>query len=418
MPRLRSATLIVTTSAAALLSSALLATSPASAASPGPAANVSSHLRPGSPQAPSVTGTNHALNSDSCPTVSFCMAVGDYDLQGHVPGLSEVLSAGKWVVKHVPSPSLGVNIFANEVSCASASSCLFAGAHWVGTKGADGNLAEAWNGSSWRIVTSGRPAHTTFSSLNDVACPTASFCLVIGDAGTSASKYHNVAYTWMHSSTWRQTPVPDPAGARNSELSALACSDAAHCMAAGDYTSAAGHYLPFAARWTSGHWKILAIASIPGQLQIIPQGVSCPTASECVVAGNTVDNTKAHYFHAFAELWKNGRWHLSTLRTAPSVFNGTSCPSASRCFASGYTYPAVPGYAHQLIETWNGSSWATQHPAQTAGLGGDLAHVSCATASSCETAGYAFTPSASSSDEAITEVWDGHRWRGQVTPNP
>jgi hypothetical protein len=295
---------------------------------------------------------------------------------------------------------------------------LFVGAHWAGTNGASTNLAEAWNGSTWRIVTTVGPAGTSFSYLDDVACPTSKFCLVVGDAGTSSSKYHDLAYTWTNGTSWQQISVPSPAGALNSELGGVACSDATYCMAVGNYTSAAGHYLPFTARWTSGHWQLLTIPAISGQLRVTFQGISCPTATECVAVGNTEDNTKQEYYHAFAERWSGGAWHLSTLRQAPSVFIGASCPTAGRCFATGYTYPSVPGYAHQLIETWNGSTWTTQTPAQTAGLGGSLQHVSCVSATSCETVGYAFLPGVSMSDQAITEAWNGQHWLGQVTPNP
>ena len=379
------------------------------------AATIAAHYQAGGY---AVSGTNQDLNTDSCPATTFCMAVGNYDLSGHVPGLSEVLSAGTWIVKPVPSPSRGVNVFANEVSCSSASSCLFVGQHWAGSNGPGTNLAEAWNGSSWRIVTAAGPAGTSFSSLNDVACPTSKFCLVVGDAGTSASRYHDLAYTWTHGTNWRRISVPNPAHARNSELSGLDCSGAAHCMAVGNYTSATGRYLPFAARWTNGRWRILTVPAIRGQVQMNFQGISCPTAGECVAAGSTVDNTRQGYYHAFAERWSGGAWHLSTLRRAPSVFLGVSCPAAGRCFASGYTFPSLTGYAHQLIETWNGRSWTTQQPAQTAGLGGVLEHVSCASATFCETVGYAYSPGKSNTDGAITEVWDGHHWLKQVTPNP
>jgi hypothetical protein len=346
------------------------------------------------------------------------MAVGNYDFGGHVRGLSEVLSAGSWVVKRVPSPAHGVNVFANEVSCSSATNCLFVGAHWAGRHGADRILAEAWNGSSWRIVAATRPAGTSFSSLNDVACPTSNFCLAIGDAGTTAHRYQDRAYTWRRGVTWRSIPVPHPRRARNSELGGLACSDAAHCMAVGNYTSAAGRFLPFAARWHDGRWRLLAVPAVRGQRQTIFQGISCPTAARCVAVGNTVDNTRGRLFHAFAEEWSGGKWHISPRRRAPSVFIGVSCPAANRCFASGYTFPSIRSYAHQLIETWNGRTWTAQRPAQTAGLGGSLPHVSCVSVVTCETVGYAFFPNAPNSNEAITEVWNGHRWQGQVTPNP
>jgi hypothetical protein len=366
---------------------------------------------------PSVTGSNHYLNSNSCPDATFCMTVGNYNLGGHIPAMSAMLSAGNWVAEPVPSPSLGLNTFANQVSCSSSTSCLFVGDHWAGRTGPYANLAESWNGSSWSIVTAVGPPGASISAVQDVACPTSAFCLVVGLAGSS-HHYQNTAYTWTNGTTWQRIAVPHPRRARNSELAGVACSDAAHCMAVGNYTTAAGRNLPYGARWQDGHWKLLAIPAVRGQRKEIFNGMSCSTATKCVAVGVTVDNTRGRYFHAFAEVWNGGTWHVSTLRRAPSSFLDASCPAANRCFASGYTFPFIRGYAHQLMETWNGRTWTTQHPAQTAGLGGILTDVSCVSAVSCETVGYAFSPGVPNGDEAISEVWNGVGWTGQVTPNP
>jgi hypothetical protein len=418
MLRLRFLALAGAVATTSLLSTTLVASAPAASASTGPSAPVSFQVRPGTSAAPSLTGTDHFLNSDSCPDATFCMAVGNYHLGGHTPAFSAMLSAGNWVEEPVPSPAVGLNLFANQVSCSSATSCLFVGDHFAGRNGPFANLAEAWNGSSWSIVTDVGPRGAPTSALFDVSCPTSSFCLVVGSAG-SVRHSQSAAYTWTNGTTWRRIAVPHPRRARNSELAGIACFDATHCMAVGNYTSAAGRFLPYSARWLGGHWKLLATPAVRGQRQTLFEGgTSCPTATTCVAVGNTVDNTRGRFFHAFAEVWSGGRWHVSTLRRAPSIFFAASCPAANRCFASGFTFPSIRSYAHQLIETWNGRTWTTQRPAQTAGLGGSLQGISCVSAVSCETAGFAFSPGVSNSDEAITEVWDGHSWTGQVTPNP
>jgi hypothetical protein len=175
------------------------------------------------------------------------MAVGAFSPGRRTVGLSEMLSGGNWVAEPVPIPSRAPNVFANEVSCGSPTSCLFVGDHYL--RGHPGsNLAEAWNGSSWRIVTMRNPPFTAFSGLVDVVCPTAGFCLAVGFAGTGR-RSHDTAYTWKNGTTWHRPAVPKPRGARNSELSGLACADVADCMAVGNYTSATGHNLPFAASW-------------------------------------------------------------------------------------------------------------------------------------------------------------------------
>jgi hypothetical protein len=366
-----------------------------------------------------VGGSNDYFNGDSCTSSSFCMAVGAFHLNGHTPGLSEVLSGSSWVAESVPSPSRGVNIFANEVSCASPTSCLFVGDHWARQRGPFANLAEVWNGSSWRIVTARGPAGTGISALDDVACPTTRFCLAIGFAGTHRH-FQDTAYTWKNGSTWRQIRVPRPSHARNSELGGLACFSSRNCMAVGNYRSASGRYLPFAVRWHDGRWKLLTTPNVRRQRFTVFQGISCPTATRCVAVGNTVDNTRGRFFHAFAEVWSGGKWHVSTLRRAPSVFFGASCPAWNRCFASGYTFPAGATFAHPLIEAWNGRSWTTQHPVQTpAPHSGDvLMHVSCVTRSDCEAVGFRFNPHASNSDRTLAEMWNGHRWAVQTTANP
>jgi hypothetical protein len=150
--------------APAVAASRMVSVSAAGSAGPGV-------VRAAAAASPTVAGSNDYLNSNSCTSATFCMAVGAYNLGGHTPGLSEMLSGGSWVAEPVPSPSNGVNIFANEVSCASPVRCLFVGQRRAGRRGPGANLAEAWNGSSWQIVTATGPAGAAVSGLDDVACP-------------------------------------------------------------------------------------------------------------------------------------------------------------------------------------------------------------------------------------------------------
>jgi hypothetical protein len=412
MLRLRLITLASFAVFAALLASAV----PAAAATASTAPRIA---RPGAAAGPAAGGGTAYLNSDSCTSSTFCMAVGAISRNGLSPGLSDVFNGTKWVAKPVPSPRHRVNIFANEVACGSATSCLFVGDHYGGPRSRGANLAEAWNGSSWRIVTGKNPPFTDFSGLDDVACPTATFCLVVGFAGTGR-RFQDTAYTWKNGRTWHRITVPRPRGARNSQLGGLACADAADCMAVGDYTSASGRYLPFAVRWHAGSWKVLATPAVPRQRSATFQAVGCPAPTLCVAVGDTVDSTRGRFYHAFAEVWSGGTWRLSTLRRPPSLFFGVSCPAADRCLASGSTFPSKTGFAHPLIETWNGRTWTTASPARTSApdSGDVLAHVSCVSTSTCEAVGHRYNPSfPDSSNKTLAELWNGHQWTVQTTPD-
>jgi hypothetical protein len=139
-----------------------------------------------------------------------------------------------------------------------------------------------------------------------------------------------------------------------------------------------------------------------------------------MAVGNSVDNTRSQYYHAFAELWDGGKWHVSTLRRQVSFFLGASCPARNRCFAAGYTFPSLVAFARPLIETWNGRTWTTQHPVQTSAprSADAFAHVSCVTRSDCVVVGYSYKPRGSLSDQTLAERWNGHNWTVQITVNP
>jgi len=370
--------------------------------------------------APAPVGDDDYFNTDSCATSGFCMAVGAYLLNGHQLGQSAMLSGGRWVSEPVPSPSRGVNVFANEVSCASPTRCVFVGEHWASRNGPEASLAEVWDGSSWRVVIASGPPATAISALDDVSCPTTRFCMATGLAGGRRT-YQGTAFTSNDGTTWRRLAVPRPRGARNSELSALACFNPANCMAVGIYTSASGHSLPYAARWHDRRWELRTAPAVPRQRLTIFQGISCPAATSCLAVGDTVDNTRQGFYHAFAEIWSGGRWRLSTLRRLPSYFIGVSCPARNRCFASGTTFRrSVTSVAQPLVETWNGRTWTVQHPIRTARprYGDFLQHVSCVTRSRCEAVGGRFNPRVRNSDQTLAEIWNGHHWTVQTTTNP
>ena len=414
MTRSPSRYLAIVCSAAATALFALALPATVATASAGPPV-----ARAGQAASSAAAGSNDSFNSDSCTSSTFCMAIGDYNVGRHTPALSEVLKAGRWVARSVPSPVHGRDLFANEVSCASPAHCLFVGDHSARQQGPETNLAEAWNGSSWRIVTATNPPGMAFSLLTDVACPTVSFCLAIGQAGRG-SNGQDTAYTWKSGRTWRQISVPRPRRSRSSDLSGLACFNASNCMAVGNWTNPRGRELAFAVRWHDGHWKLLAARSIRGQQFTSFQAVSCAAATRCVAVGYTEDKTRGAFFHAFAETWNGSTWRISTVRRPPSLFLGASCPAPDRCFASGYTFPSKNTFAHPLIETWNGRFWTTQHSVETAAphSGDILPHVSCVSRSRCETVGYSFRPGVNNTDRTLAERWNGHRWTVQTTPNP
>src|SRR5579863_7108607 len=86
-----------------------------------------------------------------------------------------------------------------DVSCPSASFCLAVGSH-IGSGHGRLSLAEEWDGKTWRVVT-GTPGR----DLTDVSCSGSSFCMVTGD-GKGADGNFFMA-TW-NGHSWRSHPLP------------------------------------------------------------------------------------------------------------------------------------------------------------------------------------------------------------------
>jgi|SRR5580658_830000 hypothetical protein len=396
--------LIITavTAAAALSAAALPVTAASAAAGPQMA-------RPARAASPAADGIDDSFLGESCAGRAFCMAVGYYILNGSFAGLSETLSGSRWVVKPVARPPRRQRILANGVSCASPAACLLVGYHTGGLTSTESGLAESWNGSSWRVVGLGGPAGSAFSILNAAACPAVSFCLAVGMAGIDGG-YEEIAYTWIKG-RWRPSSLPAPAGPDISKLSGLACSSTRNCMAVGDYVNPAGTTLPYAVRWHDGRRTVMALPSVPNEQSTSLAAVSCPTATMCVAVGSY---SSTNGYHAIAERWNNGRWHISLTFPVPSGFAGITCPAPDRCFAVGGVQEGP------LIETWNGRKWTAQQPGTTTSYpytGSYLTQVSCLTESRCEAVGGRLDPYDSTS-LTLAESWNGRRWTTQATANP
>src|ERR1019366_2474209 len=83
----------------------------------------------------------------------------------------------------------------NGVSCPSAKLCLAVG-NYTTSGGQAQTLTEKWNGSSWSIVSSPNTSTTQANVLSGVGCPSASFCLAVGDYTNSGGQAQTLTEKW------------------------------------------------------------------------------------------------------------------------------------------------------------------------------------------------------------------------------
>jgi protein-S-isoprenylcysteine O-methyltransferase Ste14 len=222
---------------------------------------------------------------------------------------------------------------------------------------------------------------------------------------------------------WRSVPAPRPPGARQAELSAVACSSARACVAVGDWTGVSGRIRALIERWDGGRWRTMPARGPSGGPPTGLGSVSCPTRRFCIAVGRATprpDSTEP-----LSELWNGSRWSLRRVGLPLGVTSGdlssVSCSTPRSCMAVGGS--AAGAWAVR----WNGRRWRGQMvlPAPAGSFGSTLTGVSCVTARSCTAAGNqtrvanstATSPACFSTTRTLAERWNGSHWSIQPSPN-
>jgi len=286
------------------------------------------------------------------------------------------------------------------VSCPASNSCMAVGTY-VKTSGAGVNLAERWNGHSWRVLPTPNPAGTAVSSLLGVACTAPSACTAVGSSITTTGASRAVAERW-NGAQWRILPTPRLS--QGGSLNGVSCTSASACTAVG--RSGAG---PLAEQWNGTRWSIQATPN-PPQGNGFLSGVACTSATTCIAAG--ASNPFTPSAKTLAERWNGTRWTIQATPNPPGgggELNGVACASASVCTAVGNSN------AGNLAERWNGTGWSIQPTPNPAGAQFTFLNtVACASASACIAAGADIN--SSGAFQALAERWDGTSWAIQPTP--
>jgi hypothetical protein len=321
------------------------------------------------------------------------------------PGLRASAGSGAWAVQPTPNP-LTPHGQMSAVSCVSPSTCIAVGSR-LNPAGTDVTLAEAWNGSSWSVLKTPNPVGVRSSMLSGVACTSASFCIAVGSAFSSAGGEVPFAEVWDGRS-WsvQQTPVPALGGF----FTGVSCASATACVAVGGYFTARSQQ-PLAEVWNGTAWSIHNPAARPSTGEF--SAVSCLSAGACTAVGN---QSSGEDTLTLAEAWNGNSWSVQHTPNIPgsnlSTLSAVSCTSATFCIAVGPARNPVFSYV-PLAERWDGTSWSIQTTPSVRGLTTVLESVSCTSATACTATGHYF-PSGDSAPAA--ERWNGTAWSVQRVP--
>lgn len=323
------------------------------------------------------------LSAVSCTSGRACTAVGSHaaSLSSRTFTLAERWNGTRWRIQHTVLPHGTVSGTLFGVSCASATACTAVGSAYVKATGLTVNLAEAWNGTSWRVQAIPNPKNSADGSLRGVSCMSRSACTAVGYYGTAAGRVLAVAERW-NGARWAIQPAPRPAGAVSAEFTGVSCATAHACTAVGYYTGTVGAR-PFAEAWNGTRWHIQAVPLPRGSFGGTLTAVSCTSPSGCTATGTNFSTTGP----TLAERWNGTRWSVqptpypanSGASRREVELNAVSCASTTACTASGAYAPG--GHSAYFLEAWNGRSWRLVTAPVPAGfVQGALNGMSCAPA--------------------------------------
>jgi hypothetical protein len=350
-----------------------------------------------------------ALFSVSCVTISDCFAVGAFNpdstsgvepfplvVSSGVQPLIEHFNGKRWAVVHIGT----LNAALYGVSCPSKSFCVA-----VGFTGAGTSLTERYDGKSWSVVPS--PNETTFPTnvnrLWAVSCESPTACVAVGSDFGEQEMSGEVVQQLIESydgETWTLVSVPS---SWHGDLTGVSCSGK-QCLTAGFSDGlpglasdpwAGGVGGPGGFVSSGGMWS--TAATPPTDLG----DMSCFVNGTCMAAPgptfpNGTENAVTSYYL--------GRWsikHLPTptwaVRTGAEI-NALSCVSKISCVAAGTGIPKGGGDVatdvppnRNVIEQLSGRKWSVvPSPNVATGSGNALNAVSCPQQNECVAVGMSY----------------------------
>lgn len=328
---------------------------------------------------PNPSGTGYAqLTSVSCPTGSYCNAVGYSEDAAKVQApLIETWDGTSWQIASYPVPSPNYDAPLSSVSCSGSSFCAAVG-YWVASSSSASiaqPLIEMWDGTSWQIVAAPEPSGATGSvSLYSVSCTSTTSCTAVGASQPTPGGGPQTLVEVWDGTSWQIASSPNPSLTFNS-LSGVSCVSPSNCSAVGVYNNPITTELPLTEAWNGTSWSVVTSPLPSGGNQGYLGSVSCVSSSFCMATGETF-GTSSH--QSLVEVWNGTSWQTVT---SPTPGPGSvSCVSSTDCTA--------PSTDSASFLTWDGTTWQSVPAALTStGNPVNLFGISCVSASECTAVG-------------------------------
>jgi hypothetical protein len=374
---------------------------------------------------------DHYLSSIACPSVTSCVAVGNYTTSAGSVGVHQGLlvtgsgTSWKWTVAPVPANGVAADgAYLTSVACASATSCVAVGYYFDSSGNRLGMLLTG-SGTSWTATEAllppdAQPDQQVF--LSTVTCPSATTCVALG---TYSGGSGLMAVTGSGTS-WTADEVAYSGG--NPTIASLACPATTTCVAVGSTGISPTQGLLVTGSGTS--WTAVN-APLPANADLTVDagltGVACPSATSCVAVGNyyVSGGTGGPAGLVLAE--SGTSWNPTEAPVPGNAspgsdagLNSVACPSTTSCAAVG-SYGSPDG-SQGLLLTGSGTAWTpTEAPLPTNALTpsrANLESMACPSTTKCVATGSYAAAIGFGFPEGLVVTGSGTSWTAAEAPLP
>ena len=252
------------------------------------------------PNAQVPLGRGNFLTSVSCAAVTSCMAVGNIGWAGGLvqsadEPLLELWDGTTWSIEPYPqiTPNASGGMATSTalllgVSCPTTTFCAAVGTYMTTYPDpvANQTLVLTWNGSMWSRSASPNTDANDMDSLSAVSCTSATACSAVGSVDPYDSNAPPVLIESLIGSTWGIITSPGGAGTSRA-LDSISCTSAAACNAVGANTTASTPLIestlqppiftsPAAASFTTGGANTFQVATSGGPTPVIAESGELP----------------------------------------------------------------------------------------------------------------------------------------------
>ena len=256
-----------------------------------------------------------------CALLAVALVPGAFVVSAAASITGAATAAQRWgraVQIRLPA-GIGSNVNADltAVSCVRTGFCTAAGTYQHGSL-ANLPLVVTESHRRWgrarRLQLPANAAAQTFTSVNSVACTSASSCVVVGSYTDGAVFGDQLAFLATEShGRWaraRQLRLPADAATRpGAEIASVACTGPGSCVAVGSYLRQT-NLLPMIATEAGGRWRRAVSIRPPSDSGSRPAAqltsVTCTNPGSCVAVGQFV--AKSRLEHPARAVESHGKW--------------------------------------------------------------------------------------------------------------